>query len=242
MTLPVLVAIASIIAFAAATQSITGFGFALIAVPGLALLLGPKVAVVAMSSVGVPLVIWNAIRWRHDILWREAVTTSIAAWIGMPIGLLVLTHADDQVLTATIGVTILVMTAWLWRGLKLPEGRATELTAGFVSGTLSTSVGTNGPPMVIAFQAVGLEPKPFRATLQACFVGQGSIALALFWSRGLIVHDVGTAFLIGAPAAVIGALLGDRFAPRVHAGPFRNAVLILLVCSGALALGDALFG
>ena len=134
------------------------------------------------------------------------------------------------------------MTAWLWRGLKVPEGRATELTAGFVSGTLSTSVGTNGPPMVIAFQAVGLEPKPFRATLQACFVGQGSIALALFWSRGLIVHDVGTAFLIGAPAAVIGALLGDRVAPRVHVGPFRNAVLILLVCSGALALGDALFG
>jgi uncharacterized protein len=242
VTGPVLVAIALIIAFAAATQSITGFGFALIVVPGLALLLGPKVAVVAMSSVGVPLVIWNAIRWRHDILWREAVTTSIAAWIGMPIGLLVLTHADDQVLTATIGVTILVMTAWLWRGLSLPEGRATELAAGFVSGTLATSVGTNGPPMVIAFQAVGLEPKPFRATLQACFVGQGSIALALFWSRGLIVHDVGIAFLAGAPAAVIGALIGDRVAPRVHAGPFRNAVLILLVLSGGLALVDALFG
>ena len=160
----------------------------------------------------------------------------------MPIGLLVLTHADDQVLTATIGVTILVLTAWLWRGLTLPEGQPTELVAGFVSGTLATSVGTNGPPMVIAFQAVGLEPRPFRATLQACFVGQGTIALALFLSRGLVVHDVGVAFLVGAPAAVIGALIGDRIAPRVHSGPFRNAVLILLVLSGALALGDALFG
>jgi uncharacterized membrane protein YfcA len=238
----VLIAIALIVAFAAGTQSITGFGFALIAVPGLALLLGPKVAVVAMSSVGVPLVIWNAVRWRHDILWREAITTSVAAWVGMPIGLLVLTHANDRVLTATIGVTILLLTVWLWRGLTVPKGRPTELAAGFVSGTLSTSVGTNGPPMVIAFQAVGLEPKPFRATLQACFVGQGSIALALFWSRGLVDHDVGVAFLVGAPAAVIGALLGDRIAPRVHAGPFRNAVLILLALSGALALGDALFG
>jgi uncharacterized membrane protein YfcA len=160
----------------------------------------------------------------------------------MPIGLLVLTHTDDQVLTATIGVTILVMTAWLWRGLILPKGRRTEFAAGFVSGTLSTSVGTNGPPVVIAFQAVGLEPRPFRATLQACFAFQGSIALALFWSRGLVVHDVGVAFVVGAPAAVIGALIGDRLAPRVHAGPFRNAVLILLVLSGALALGDALLG
>lgn len=242
MTAPVVVAIALILGFAAVTQSITGFGFALLGVPGLALLLGPKVAVVAMSSVGVPLVIWNATRWRQDILWREAVTTSVAALVGMPIGLSVLTHANDQVLTATIGVTILVMTAWSWRGLTLPNGRQTELAAGFVSGTLATSVGTNGPPVVIAFQAVGLEPRPFRATLQACFAFQGSIALALFWSRGLVVHDVGIAFLFGAPAAVIGALIGDRIAPRVHAGSFRDAVLILLALSGALALGDAVFG
>lgn len=242
MTPLALVGVALIIGLAAATQSITGFGFALLGVPGLALLLGPKVAVVAMSVVGVPLVIWNAARWRHDIQWREAVTTSIAALVGMPIGLFVLTHADDQVLTAVIGVTILVMTAWLWRGLTLPPGRRTELAAGFVSGTLSTSVGTNGPPMVIAFQAVGLEPPPFRATLQACFALQGSIALALFWSRGLVVHDVGIAFLVGAPAAVVGALIGDRLAPRVHEGPFRNAVLLLLVLSGTLALGDALLG
>ncbi len=236
------VAIALIVAFAAATQSITGFGFALIAVPGLALLLGPKVAVVGMSSIGVPLVIWNSIRWRQDILWREAITTSLSALLGMPIGLLVITRADDRVLTAAIGVTILVLTVWLWRGLTLPAGRGTELTAGFASGVLSTSVGTNGPPLVIAFQAVGLAPAAFRATLQACFVCQGSIALALFWSRGLIVHDVGVAFLAGAPAAVVGALIGDRIAPRVHEGPFRTAVLGLLVLAGALALGDALWG
>jgi uncharacterized membrane protein YfcA len=234
------VAIALIVAFAAATQSITGFGFALIVVPGLALLLGPKVAVVAMSSIGVPLVIWNAVRWRHDILVREAVTTSVAALLGMPIGLAVLTRADDRVLTAVIGATILVLTVWLWRGLRLPAGRTTELGAGFVSGALATSVGTNGPPLVIAFQAVGVEPLAFRATLQACFVGQGSIALALFWSQGLFVHDVGVSFLAGAPAAVIGALLGDRVAPRVQAGPFRTAVLLLLALSGVLALSSAL--
>ena len=236
------VAIALIVAFAAATQSITGFGFALIAVPGLALLLGPKVAVVAMSSIGVPLVIWNAIRWRHDILWREAITISVAALLGMPVGLVILTRANDRVLTAVIGITILVMSLSLWQGLRLPKGRPTELAAGFTSGALSTSVGTNGPPLVIAFQAIGLQPKAFRATLQACFCGQGSIALALFWSQGLVVHDVGVAFLVGAPAAVVGALIGDRIAPGVHEGPFRSVVLALLALAGALALGDALWG
>ena len=235
-----IVAITLIVAFAAATQSITGFGFALIVVPGLALVLGPKVAVVAMSSIGVPLVIWNAIRWRRDILVRAAVTTSLAALVGAPIGLYVLTRANDRVLTAAIGITIIVLTLWLWRGLTLPKSKATELAAGFTSGALATSVGTNGPPLVIAFQAVGLEPAQFRATLQACFAWQGGIALALFWWQGLVVHDVGVAFLAGAPAAVVGALVGDRLAPRVHMGPFRAAVLGLLALSGGLAVVGAL--
>ena len=99
-----LVAVVLVTGFAAATQSITGFGYALIVVPGLTLLFGPKVAVVAMTSVGVPLVAWNAVRWRADIQRREAITVTAAALLGMPVGIAVLTRADDQVLTAIIGV------------------------------------------------------------------------------------------------------------------------------------------
>ena len=175
-------------------------------------------------------------RWRADIQRREAITVTVAALLGMPIGIAVLTRADDQVLTAIIGVTILVLTAWLWRGLQLPTGRTTELTAGFASGALAASVGTNGPPLVIAFQATGMPPEPFRATLQVCFFVEGAIALLLFWSQGLFVHDVGPIVLVGLPASACGALLGDRFAARVHQGPFRTAVLALLALSGVLAL------
>ena len=237
-----LVAVILVTGFAAATQSITGFGYALIVVPGLTLLFGPKVAVVAMTSVGVPLVAWNAMRWRADIRRSEALTVTAAALLGMPVGIAVLTRADDQVLTAIIGVTILVLTAWLWRGLQLPTGRATQLTAGFASGALAASLGTNGPPLVIAFQATGMPPAPFRATLQVCFFVEGAIALLLFWSQGLFVHDVGPIVLVGLPAAACGALLGDRFAVRVHQGPFRTAVLALLALSGVLALITAVRG
>lgn len=241
MTAPLLVAIAVLIGFAAATQSIVGFGYALLVVPGLTLLLGPKVAVVAMTAVGTVLVAWNAWRWRRDIRLREAVTVSIAALCAMPLGLLVLTRADDQTLRALVGVTILGFTVWLWRGLELPKGRRTEVVAGFTSGALATSVGTNGPPLVIAFQAVGMQPAPFRATLQLCFFVQASAALALFWGRGLIVPDVGWSFLVGLPAAAIGGLIGDRIAPGVHAGPFRAWILVLLALSGALALASAVW-
>ena len=237
-----LLAIAAIAGFAATTQSITGFGFALIVVPALTLLLGPKEAVVAMTSIGVPLVAWNALRWRADIQAREALTVTVAALVGMPLGLWVLTRANDRLLTAIIGVTILVLTVWLWRGLHLPTGRRTEVVAGLLSGALSTSVGTNGPPLVIAFQATDMPPKPFRATLQACFFVEGSVALLVFWSRELFVADVGRAAMVGVPAVVVGSLLGDRLAPRVHANAFRTTVLVLLVAAGLLALISAIRG
>jgi len=71
---------------------------------------------------------------------------------------------------------------------------------------------------------------------------EGAIALLLFWSQGLFVHEVGPVVLVGLPAAALGALLGDRFATRVHKGPFRAAVLALLALSGVLALVSAVRG
>jgi len=241
VSIALLAAIVVIIAAAAATQSIVGFGYALLVVPCLTVLLGPKVAVVASTSVGTALVAWNSVRWRRDILWKEAVTVSVAALCAMPIGLAVLTRADDHTLRLIVGVTIVVFTGWLWRGLSLPRGRRTEIVAGATSGALAASVGVNGPPLVIAFQATEMPPAPFRATLQMCFLVQASVALVLFWSQGLVVTDVGWVFAVGIPAAAIGALVGDRVAPRVHEGPFRSAVLLLLALSGVLAVASAVW-
>jgi len=240
VSVELLLLVVVIIAVAAATQSIVGFGYALLVVPCLTVLLGPKVAVVASTAVGTALVAWNSFRWRHDIRWREAITVSIAALCAMPVGLVVLTQADDRTLRLIVGGTIIVFTVWLWRGLSLPVGRPTEVAAGATSGALAASVGVNGPPLVIAFQATEMAPAPFRATLQLCFFVQAAVAVALFWSQGLVVRDVGSVFLVGIPAAAVGALVGDRIAPRVHEGPFRSAVLLLLGLSGALAVASAL--
>ena len=163
-----------------------------------------------------------------------------ASSVGMPVGALILARAPDRALTFAIGIVVLVLTAWLWRGLRLPPGPRTEISAGIASGALATSTGTNGPPLVIAFQATGMERAAFRATLAGCFLMQGVVALALFWAGGLITHDVGVAFLVGVPAIVAGTLLGERLSIRVHGHAFRVAVLTLLGLSGALAIVGAL--
>jgi len=235
-----LVVVAVTLTVAAGIQVTMGFGFALIAIPIVAVAEDPKVAVVLITAVGVPMTLWNTYRWRRHLRVREMLTVAAASLLGMPLGALVLTRAPDRALTFTIGVVVLVLTAWLWRGLTLPPGPKTEVSAGAVSGALATSTGTNGPPLVIAFQATGMERDAFRATLAGCFLVQGVVALCIFFASGLVTHDVGRAFVVGMPAVIVGTLVGERLSARMHGRAFRAAVLWLLALSGALAVAGAL--
>jgi uncharacterized membrane protein YfcA len=235
-----LVVVAATLAIAAGIQVTMGFGFALIAIPILAVVDDPKVAVVLITAVGVPMTLWNTYRWRRHLRVREMLTVAGASLLGMPLGAYVLTRAPDRALTLTIGIVVLVLTAWLWRGLRLPEGPRTEISAGVVSGALATSTGTNGPPLVIAFQATGMERDPFRATLAGCFLVQGVVALCLFWANGLVTNEVGRAFVVGMPAVVVGTIVGERLSSGMHGPAFRAAVLGLLTLSGTLAVVGAI--
>jgi uncharacterized protein len=235
-----LVVIAVTLAVAAGIQVTMGFGFALIAIPIVAVAEDPKVAVVLITAVGVPMTLWNTYRWRRHLRVREMLTVAGASLVGMPLGALVLTRAPERALTLTIGIVVLVLTASLWRGLRLPAGPRTEISAGVVSGALATSTGTNGPPLVIAFQATGMDRDAFRATLAGCFFAQGLVALTIFSVNGLVTADVGRAFVVGMPMVVAGTLVGERLSARLHGRAFRAAVLVLLACSGALAVAAAL--
>lgn len=237
-----LLAVAVAVALGTAAQSVTGFGFALFVVPVLTVVAGPRTAVVVMTSIGVPMTIANAVRWRHDLDLRAAVVVTTAALVGMPFGALLLDRADERTLTVVVGLVVLAFTVALWREMTFPSGRATELVAGAASGALATSTGTNGPPLVIAFQATGMAPEPMRATLAAAFAVQGSLALATFWAAGLVDADVGRAWLVGVPAAVLGALAGDRLFARLDRARFKMSVLALLAGSGVLALASAIWG
>jgi uncharacterized membrane protein YfcA len=237
---PYLVAVAAAVALGAAAQVSVGFGFALLVVPVLTAVAGAKVAVVTMTAIGLPMTLANAIRWRRNLLGREALRVSLASLVGMPFGALLLTRTGEEVLAVLVGIVVLVLTAWLWHGLTLPAGRTTEVAAGVASGALATSVGTNGPPLVIAFQATGMPPPAFRATLAVTFFVEGSIALATFWRAGLVTAQIGRGWMVGVPAVVAGTMLGERVFARLGTGRFRAAVLATLAISGALAIASAI--
>jgi uncharacterized membrane protein YfcA len=242
VTVVELVGVAAVFALGAAAQAATGFGFALLAIPLLSIIVGPKTGVVGMSIIGLGFTGFMVLRNHRHADRRVVLLSAAAGLLGMPLGLWVITHADQETLRIIIAAVVLVFAALLWRGLTLPDRTSTDAVAGLASGVLSTSTGTNGPPLVIAFHAKGLEPSAFRATLAAVFLFQGAVALSGFALTGQVTQRAAIVAAAGVPGIVAGWLAGQWVFQRTDPERFRHVVLAMLALSGLVGLIAALAG
>jgi len=138
-----------------------------------------------------------------------------------------------------IAVIVLGCTWIVWRPPRLPAGRSAVAAVGVLTGMLTTSTGTNGPPLVAVFRAMGYGQRAFRATLAAVFLGTGVLGAIGFVLAGAVTRRASIVALVGLPAAVLGWAVGDRIFSRLNAGAFRRVLLAALVGCSLLALGRA---
>ncbi len=238
MTVTAALGVAAILAVASCAQVITGFGYSLLSVPLLGLIIGPVDAVVG-SAILVSLVnLVVAVRDRAHVRWPIARTVLIAGLTGLPLGLWLLTLLPPRALSIMIAVVVLAGTAAIWRGLRLTPRPVTIAAAGLLAGVLTTSVGVNGPPLAAVFSAMGLPPRPFRATLAAVFVPVTLGGLLGFAVTGVITHVAWLVTAIGIPAVTLGWLVGDRIFARLTS--FRTVVLCALLLASVVTLARAI--
>jgi len=235
------VGVFAVVAIASAAQALSGFGFGLIATPIVAVLAGPREAIVGLTMVGLLLVAQLSLRGRGHVDRPTVLVMTVAAILGMPLGLLVLTQVEERVLTLLIAAAVILFAVLLWRGLRLPRHRGTDAVAGFAAGILSTSTGTSGPPIVIALSAKEMQPTVFRATISAIFLVQGAAALVAFAIGGQITRDAVSVALAALPGVTVGSIVGERGFRRLDTPTFRRVVLGMLFLSGVVALFGALW-
>ncbi|MEH1011554.1 sulfite exporter TauE/SafE family protein [Micromonospora sp. CPCC 206060] len=231
-----------IVLLAAVAQAVSGFGFALVAVPLLAVTTDARTAVVATSLASLALTLITMAReWRY-VRWRTAGLLTGTAVLGMPVGLLILVVTPDRLLTALIAVVVLGCAMLVWSGVRMRTGRPAVGAVGVLVGVLTTATGANGPPLVAAFHSFGYDPRTFRATLAAIFTGSGAIGIVGFLAAGQV--DAGTLRIavLGLPAVALGWWLGNRVFARVGPATFRRITLVGLTASAGAAIVQSLTG
>lgn len=241
MTLSQLLGVMCAVSIAAAVQALSGFGFALLSVPFMALAVDLRQAVAISTILGL---VSSAYQWRRDrhhadrAVARRLIT---ASFVGMPFGLLAFIFLPLSGLKLALGVVVISGTILLASGFRLPaEGRRVEWGAGIISGVLSTSLSTNGPPLALLMSARQIAPDRFRATLNAVFTIAGSSALVLLMASGKVHWSAVLTAVCSLPMMFLFLLLGMRVRPRVDARMFSRLVLVMLFASGFSTLYSAL--
>jgi uncharacterized membrane protein YfcA len=217
MTTDQIVLVLLIVFATSVVQSLVGFGFALLAVPLMIIVIDLQSAVIVSSIVGSLSNLLQCWQLRRDIDRVLAKRFLLATVLGAPIGLVLFIYANQSALKIVLGVSILFGVTVLSRGMELQHVSSwLDWLMGAISGVLLMATSTNGPPLVFVLQARKVAPTTFRATLNLVFLVSGAFGLVMFGFAGeLVVDDVklaGAAF----PAMVIGISIGTvlrKYAP-----------------------------
>ncbi|MER5547680.1 MULTISPECIES: sulfite exporter TauE/SafE family protein [unclassified Streptomyces] len=242
MTAAVIAGVFLVLTLASVIRTTAGFGFSLVAVPPLTLLLDPVTAVVVAAIMAAPLSLWIAVKdWRH--VHRQITAVALGAGlVGVPFGVWLLHVLPARVLSLVIAVVVLLCTLMVWRRVRVRGGLAAVAWISVFSGASFASTGIDGPPMVAAMQSLRLEPRVQRATLGVVFSGTSLASLTGYAVSGRLTADVGWALLAGVPALFIGIVVGERIFARFDSEHFRRAVLGLLVVSSVSVIAGVISG
>jgi uncharacterized membrane protein YfcA len=233
-----LIQVLIIVLFASVVMGLTGFGFALAALPLLTLFLPPKTAVPLITVCSVFLNGYTLYKVRRSVQVRRILPLIVMGVLGMICGTYFLVSVEMTTLKLCVGfVTVLFAAASLigFRREIKNEVRAC-VPVGFLSGLLGGAMSISGPPIVLFFSNQGIEKITFRANMIAYFFGLYLATMPAYFISGLVSMELLQSAVYMVPALIIGTTLGSRLYEVVDEELFRKMALILVLVTGFLAM------
>ena len=245
MSTEVLILGAAIAFAAAACQSVTGFGFALVMAPLLTVAWDVKPAIATSVILGLVLNVLLLLEVRGHVSVPRASGLVAGYALGMPFGLLLLERAGGSELQILVAACVIIATVLLYFQPEIdPEddGLGIRLGVGAISGVTGASTSIGGPPAVLYLLGREREIRAFRATLLAFFLPTSLLATAAFVVVGRITDDVLLMTAVCTLPLVAGAFLGVRLRQRLDPQRFRAVVMAVLIATSAAIIVFAVVG
>lgn len=230
--------LALIVFFAALMQTLSGFGFALLVMPLLTLVMGLGTAVPLVSLIAVTLYAVNLARYRRSINLGELKRLALAAALGVPVGLWVVTSVPETAVKFLLGLLLIAYALYAFfnptLAFAVPKGWGYGV--GFISGCLGGAYNVPGPPVIVYGSLRQWPRDEFRAVLQALFLLQGTLVVIGHSVMGDVTTAVLTFYLTAIPALFLGIFTAARLDARINKVQFRKLVTVLIFVLGVSLL------
>lgn len=235
--------VAMCIFLAAIVRGYAGFGFSLLSITALTILLPPREVIPSIFLLEVVASLHLLIAAWRDVHWHSLGWLSLGCLAGTPLGVAALARVPAAPLTTFLAVAVFAAAVVLARGyaLRSMPGRTATVATGFASGVLNGSIGIAGPPVIIFFFGSPAGVAVGRASMIAYFVLTDTLGLALQGAEGILNRGVLLRAAMALPVMLAGVTLGNRAFARIDPARFRHWVLRLLMLLAVLSGGRAVF-
>lgn len=227
-----------IIFFAAFIQGITGFGFAVVAVPFLSLFVPLQMVVPIVGILGIFISFYIYFRERSHTQFKEVKLLLIFTILLTPVGTYLLVIVDELYLKVVTGLVVLIFGACLWIGknFEVKNEKRALVMVGSLSGLLNGSIGLMGLPIALFMTNQKTNKNVFRANIAFLGVIVATLTLFNYVYMGLINKEVIKYSLWFCLALVLGSLIGIKIDKFIKQELFLKISILVIMISGLFTL------
>jgi len=236
---PWIIAYGCLVVFLAGiVRGFSGFGFSLLAITALSLLM-PPVAVIPsifMLEISASLHLLPSV-WK-DVHWRSLTWLLIGCLIATPIGVWVLASVPAPPMKIALSVFVIAVALAFARGFRLqriPSPGATFAT-GIATGLVNGGFGMGGPPAVLFYFGSPAGNATGRASIITYFIATDMMGLGYLAAADLVTWNSLRLALWFVLPLLVGVTIGARGFIRMDAMSFRRWVLSILMVLGTLTM------
>ena len=222
---------ALIIFTGALLQGLAGFGGALLSMPLVLLYAAPQwaapVVVLCYTVNRIPAIFML----RKDLMWDHSLFLIAAAIPGAFLGTLFLKSVEPGIIMKVLGTVLILFSIYkiTTPKVQLTFSRLWAIPTGFLSGILGGAFGTDGPPVVVYAALRPWAKEQVVGMLQSFFLFANAIIIATYQYHGLLTNSVIESFVVAAPFAIAGILIGLQINRHISQRRFE-IILSALIC------------
>lgn len=219
-------------------RGFVGFGAALVSVPVISLVVGPRLAVAVITIMGLPSVIQllpDALRHSERSI---ILPMALAIFVATPIGTWILVSVDPAVMKMVISAAVVVLVGFLSMGWRLGDevGKGVLLLAGAAGGLVQGVAGIGGPPVVAIALARAGPPERQRGNVLAVMTAIVLASIPPLLAYGLLTQEAFVLGLLLLPLYFVATWVGSRYFSAGGSQHYRKAALLMLAVIGLTTL------
>lgn len=238
---PILALSSAAIFLAAIVRGFSGFGFSLLAITAISLILpvAQIVPSIFLLEIAASLNLIPGI-WR-EIDWKSLRWLMLGYVVGLPFGAYVLINAPADPTQIVLGLFVIAISILMLRGFRLERtpGPTASTGTGVASGVLNGAFGIGGPPVVLFYFSTPGAAAIGRASVIFFFLFTDLLGVAYFATQGIVTQQSFVQFILWMPTLLIGIWIGARGFQRMNQEAFRRWVLIILMALAAIGIAKA---